>query len=123
MESNPSMQQQEAGKETTVLTDLEISALGDCEALVEGEDVFLFSGKYLQMGEIWVHIGVSKATFQSNESTYGDFCLDDEDGLYWDSYPILVDVLTGYLHDEDSAIFWEFYDLNQSLAVSISVTD
>ena len=70
------------------------------------------------MGEQWVHIGARHKTGAFEDAVY-----DQEDKLYWDSFPVLHNVDGGDIYDLDNKLFYEFYDIDPLDVVDFTTTD
>ena len=80
--------------------------------------MFSIDGKKVIMGEQWVHIGSREQT-----GPFSDALLDPEDGLYWDSFPVLYNVDGGDVYDMDNKLFYDFYDIDPIDCVDYCITD
>lgn len=80
--------------------------------------MFEIDNKKVIMGEQWVHIGFRERSGPSADAIY-----DEEDKLYWDSFPVLYNVDGGDIYDLDSKLFYEFYDIDPVDVVNFTVSD
>ena len=70
------------------------------------------------MGEQWVHIGNRYKTGAFEDAIY-----DQDDGLYWDSFPVLHNVDSGDIYDMDNKLFYDFYEIDPIDCCDHCVTD
>ena len=80
--------------------------------------MFSIDGKIVVMGEQWVHIG---SRYQ--EGAFSDALKDPEDGLYWDSFPVLYNVDSADTYDMDNKLFYDFYDIDPVDVCDYCVSD